>query len=83
MLQQTERFQNEIKTYREAMNKIIDKESKLEAEKILNNLIFEVKSLDMSFTEMVYQKQLISKGGEIRERISLLRKKLDTILNFY
>jgi 2-keto-4-pentenoate hydratase len=78
MLQQAERFQTDIKQYREAIDKITDVGAKLEAEKLLNNLIFEVKGLDMSFTEMVYQKQLPSQGTEMRERISEIRKKLDS-----
>jgi hypothetical protein len=76
MLQQTERFQTEIKNYREAIEKITDTVSKLEAEKLLNNLISEVKKLDLTFTEMVYQKQLPSQGSEIREKITTLRKQL-------
>lgn len=78
MLQRAERFQTDIKNYREAIDKIIDAGAKLEAEKLLNNLIFEVKGLDVTFTEMVYQKQLTSQGTEIRERISEMRRKLDS-----
>jgi len=78
MLQRTERFQTDIKTYREAIDKITDAGAKLEAEKLLNNLIFEVKGLDITFTEMVYQKQLPSQGNEMRERIAEIRKKLDS-----
>ena len=76
MLQQTERFQTEIKNYREAIEKITDTVTKLETTKLLNNLIFEVKQLDLTFTEMVYQKQLPSQGNEIREKITTLRKQL-------
>lgn len=78
MLQRAERFQNDIKNYREAIDKITDAGAKFEAEKILNNLIFEVRGLDLTFTEMVYQKQLPSQGNEIREKIAELRKKLDS-----
>ena len=77
MLQQTERFQIEIKNYRDAIDKIVDANDKIEADKLLNNLIFEVKNLDTTFTEMIYQKQLTSQGGEMRERIADIRKKLD------
>ena len=76
MLQRAERFQTDIKHYREAIDKITDAGAKLQAEKLLNNLISEVKKLDLTFTEMVYQKQLPSQGSEIREKITTLRKQL-------
>jgi hypothetical protein len=79
MLQQTERFQNDMKRYRDAIEKIPNEESKNEAKKLLNNLIIEVKSLDNAFVDMVYKKQLPSSGGEVRDRIMGLRKKLDKI----
>jgi hypothetical protein len=78
MLQRAERFQTDIKHYREAIDKITNPGAKLEAEKLLNNLIFEVKGLDITFTDMVYQKQLPSQGNEMRERIAEIRKKLDS-----
>lgn len=78
MLQRAERFQTDIKHYQEAIDKITDAGAKLEAEKLLNNLIFEVKGLDITFTDMVYQKQLPSQGNEMRERIAEIRKKLDS-----
>lgn len=81
MLQQTERFQSEVQTYRQAIEKIENPISKQQAEKLLNNLIFEVKNLDTRFTEMIYQKQLTSQGSEIRERIAEIRKNLDQQIN--
>jgi hypothetical protein len=83
MLQQTERFQNDVKRYRDAIEKLPNEESKTEAKKLLNNLIIEVKSLDNAFADMVYKKQIPAAGGEVRDRIMVLRKKLDTSLKSY
>ena len=77
MLQQTERFQTEVKNYKQSIENLKNPIDKEQAEKLLNNLIYEVRNLDSAFTEMVYQKQLASQGSEMRERITEIRKKLD------
>lgn len=83
MLQQTERFQNDVRRYKEAIEKITDESTKSESQKLLNNLILEVKSLDNSFADMIYKKQLNSSNSETRERLASVRKKLDSILKNY
>jgi pyruvate dehydrogenase complex dehydrogenase (E1) component len=77
MLQRTERFQNDIKNYREAIDRMIDEQGKEEANKLLNNLISEVKNMDNMYVDMVYANQLPTMGNEMREKIFTLRKKLD------
>lgn len=79
MLQRTERFQNDVSRYRESIEKIANETVKNNAQKLLNNLIAEVSHLDISLTDMVYKKQIGSKGQEIREKIAGLRKELDKI----
>ena len=44
MLQQTERFQNDVKKYNESISKILNEKEKLEATRLLNDLIYEVKN---------------------------------------
>ena len=80
MLQQAERFQNDVKKYNEAIEKIVEEQEKLEAKRLLNDLIHEVKNMDNMYVDMVYAKQLPTMGGEIRDKIISLRKQLDNKL---
>lgn len=81
MLQQADRFQNDIKKYNEAIEKIAEGQTKLEAKRLLNDLVYEVKNMDNMYVDMVYAKQLPTIGNEIRDKIGSLRKKLDQKLN--
>ena len=78
MLQRTERFQNDVKHYTELIENLTDEQKKLESKKLLNDLIYEVKNMDNMYLDMVYAKQLPSLGNEFREKISGLRKKLES-----
>jgi hypothetical protein len=77
MLQQANRFQSDVKKYNEAIEKIVHEQEKLEAKRLLNDLIYEVKNMDNMYVDMVYAKQLPTMGNEMREKIFMLRKKLD------
>jgi hypothetical protein len=77
MLQQTERFQTDVKRYRENIDKLVNEQDKLEATRLLNDLIFAVKNMDNMYVEMVYAKQLPTQGNEMRDKIVEIRKKLD------
>ena len=77
MLQRTERFQNDVSRYRQAIENITNEHDKMEATKLLNDLIYEVKNMDSMYVDMVYGKTLPSLGGEMKEKILNLRKKLD------
>jgi hypothetical protein len=78
MLQRTERFQNDVSRYRQVIENITDEHAKIEATKLLNDLIYEVKNMDNMYLDMVYAKQLPTMGNEIREKIVSLRKQLDS-----
>jgi hypothetical protein len=78
MLQHNERFQNDVKRYREAIEKMSEGQAKDETTRILNDLIYEVKNIDNMYLDMVYGKQLQSTGNEFREKIASIRKKLET-----
>ena len=78
MLQQAERFQNDVKKYNEAIEKIVREQEKLEAKRLLNDLIHEVKNMDNMYVDMVYAKQLPTMGNEMRDKIRSIRKKLDS-----
>ena len=78
MLQQADRFQNDVKKYNEAIEKIVGEQEKLEAKRLLNDLIHEVKNMDNMYVDMVYAKQLPTMGNEMRDKIGSIRKKLDS-----
>jgi hypothetical protein len=78
MLQRSERFQNDVKQYTEIIAKMPDGQEKLEATRLLNDLIYEVKNMDNMYVDMVYAKQLASLGGEMKDKIVSIRKKLNS-----
>jgi hypothetical protein len=80
MLQRTERFQNDVKRYNEIIDGISNEQEKLEAKRLLNDLIYEVKNMDNMYVDMVYAKQLPTMGNDMRTRIVEIRKKLETKL---
>ena len=80
LLADNERFQNDVKRYSEAIEKMPEGQAKDETTRILNDLIYEVKNIDNMYLDMVYSKQLQSTGSELRERIASIRKKLDNKL---
>jgi ABC-type transport system involved in cytochrome bd biosynthesis fused ATPase/permease subunit len=81
MLQNTERFQNDIKKYKQIIESISNEKEKLETQKLLNDLMYEVKNMDNMYLDMVYGKQLPSMGAEMREKIISIRKKLEQKIN--
>ena len=80
MLQNTERFKNDVKRYNEIIDSISNDQEKLEAKRLLNDLIYEVKNMDNMYVDMIYAKQLPTMGNEMREKILGIRKKLDSKL---
>jgi hypothetical protein len=80
MLQNTERFKNDLARYRESIDKISNEQEKLAATRLLNDLIHEVKNMDNMYVDMVYAKQLPTMGNEMRDKIVMLRKQLDNKL---
>ena len=77
MLQHNERFQNDVKRYREAIEKMSVGQAKDETTRILNDLIYEVKNMDNMYLDMIYSKQLQSTGSDLREKIRGIRIRLD------
>jgi 5-methylthioribose kinase len=77
MLQQADRFQQDVKKYTEVIDQMDDGQTKLEAKRLLNDLIYEVKNMDNMYIDMVYANQLPTIGTEMREKIVGLRKQLN------
>jgi hypothetical protein len=55
-----------------------DGAAKHESQQLLNKLIAEIKKLDSMHMEMVYSRQLPTMGGEMKQDITAIRKKLET-----
>lgn len=81
MLQRTERFQSDVDRYRKSIDGMSIEQDKLEATRLLNDLIYEVKNMDNMYVDMVYANQLPTMGNEMRNKIVSIRKKLDQKLN--
>ena len=77
MLYKNNRFQEDIDRYQKAIDKITNNQEKLEMQRLLNDLVYQVKNVDNMFLDMVYAKQLPSMGNEFRENIASIRKKLE------
>jgi hypothetical protein len=77
MLQRIDRFQQDVKRYTSVIDSMEDGQAKLEAKRLLNDLIYEVKNMDNMFLDMVYAKQLPSLGGEMKSKILTIRKQLE------
>jgi hypothetical protein len=56
---------------------MVNEQDKIEATRLLNDLIFAVKNMDNMYVEMVYAKQLPTQGDEMRNKIVSIRKQLD------
>lgn len=79
----SERFQEDLQKYKSSVEKIVNEDEKKEAQKLLTDLIMNVKRMDNMYLDMVYSGQLTSIGGEMREKIIDIRKKLDSKLKKY
>ena len=77
LLEDNERFQKDIQRYNDAIEKINDPKTKLDAKRLLNDLIYEVKKMDNMYMDMIYSKQISTIGNEMRDRIVSIRKKLE------
>ena len=80
LLQRSSRFQEDCTKYRTAIDSMPDGAAKQESQQLLNKLIAEIKKLDSMHMEMVYSRQLPSMGGEMKQDITAVRKKLETRL---
>ena len=76
----TQRFQNDLQKYKLALDQITNEEDRKVGEKLLNDLILNVKRMDNMYLDMVYSNQLTSVGSEMREKILEIRKQLDSKL---
>ena len=80
----SERFQNELKTYKNQIDMVKDLRIKSQLENHLAKLVNQVKHLDNHHEEMIFTKQIKEMSGENRDKIQSIRKFLDkTIRDYY
>jgi len=79
-LYKSEKFQNEVRSFRDRISKVDDLRLKTNLENQLSKLESIVKSLDSQFEEMIYSKQIGSNSNDSRSKISDIRKFLDSKL---
>ena len=77
----SERFQKEYQEYQDKIEKITDDALKTQATSLLKSLVNEIKKLDNQHQDMFAAKNNSSSGiGDIRNSVTDLRKKLQSIL---
>lgn len=82
-IQQSERFQNDLKRYNSVIEHMPEGNDREEFKKLLSNLVLEVKKMDTMFIDMIYSNQISSNGKEIRDNITDIRKRLEEKFNRY
>ena len=80
LLQKSSRFQEDYERYCAAIDTMPDSAVKQESQQLLNKLVAEIKKLDSMHMEMIYNRQLPTMGGEMKQDITSIRKKLETRL---
>ena len=80
LLQKSSRFQEDYERYCAAIDTMPDSAVKQESQQLLNKLVAEIKKLDSMHMEMIYNRQLPTMGGEMKQDITAIRKKLETRL---
>ena len=80
LLQKSSRFQEDYERYSTAIASLPDGAAKQESQQLLNKLISEIKKLDSMHMEMIYSRQLPTMGGDMKQDITAIRKKLETRL---
>ena len=78
LLQKSSRFQEDYERYCAAIDTMPDGAVKQESQQLLNKLVAEIKKLDSMHMEMIYNRQLPTMGGEMKQDITAVRKKLET-----
>lgn len=76
LIQNHPRFKKDFETFKSKIELLEDGNDKLEADKLLKDLVITVKKMDNMYLDMVYSKQLPSLGNELREKINDIRRQL-------
>jgi hypothetical protein len=77
----SERFQKEYQEYQDKIEKVTDDTVRAQATGLLKSLINEIKKLDNQHQDMFAAKNNSAGLSDIRNNITDIRKKLQTIVN--
>ena len=77
-LLQSSRFLKDCEKYESVIATMPEGNVKNETVQLLQKLIYSIKKLDNMHLEMVYSRQLPTMGGDMKQEITDLRKKLET-----
>lgn len=77
-IRKSKSFQDDLKKYTSVIEKLPEGQDKNALQKLVSNLIQEVKKLDELHVEMIYNKQMPSLGTEKRDTIMSIRKQLES-----
>ena len=76
----SERFQNELKEYKYVAQQLDNPSLKKELDSLINQLVGEVRQIDIGHDSIIQKDRLGSNLGEARSRIFELRKKISKIV---
>ena len=79
-LLQSSRFLKDCEKYESVIATMPEGNVKNETVQLLQKLIYSIKKLDNMHLEMIYSRQLPTMGGDMKQEITDLRKKLETRL---
>ena len=79
-LLQSSRFLKDCEKYKSVIATMPEGNVKNETVQLLQKLIYSIKKLDNMHLEMIYSRQLPTMGGDMKQEITDLRKKLETRL---
>ena len=77
-LLKSSRFLKDCERYEAAIATMPEGNVKTETVQLLQKLTYSIKKLDNMHLEMVYSRQLPTMGGDMKQEITDLRKKLET-----
>ena len=77
-LLQSSRFLKDCEKYESGIATMPEGNVKNETVHLLQKLIYSIKKLDNMHLEMIYSRQLPTMGGDMKQEITDLRKKLET-----
>ena len=77
-LLQSSRFLKDCEKYEAVIATMPEGSVKNETMQLLQKLIYSIKKLDNMHLEMIYSRQLPTMGGDMKQEITDLRKKLET-----
>ena len=77
-LLQSSRFLKDCEKYESVIATMPEGNVKNETVQLLQKLIYSIKKLDNMHLEMIYSRQLPTMGGDMKQEITDLRKKLET-----